>query len=59
MRSAILAATKCGLDFTLACNTETAELSEYLKDGREYGIKLAHIDFDRNPFSLKNIRARK
>ncbi len=59
MRSAIVAAKKCGIDFTMACNTDMADKEGYIEDCSKYGIKLVHIDFDRNPLSFKNIKAKK
>lgn len=54
MRSAIVAARNLGIDFTMACNTDNADKDGYEKDCQEYGIKLVHIDFDRNPLAKKN-----
>ena len=58
MKSAVVAAKNLGIDFTMACNTNMAEKNGYEKDCQEYGIKLKHIDFDRNPLSLKNFKAK-
>ena len=54
MRSAIIAAKNVGLDFVMACNTDDADKDGYRKDCEKYGIRLEHIDFDRNPLSPKN-----
>ena len=59
MKSAILAAHEAGVDFTMASNMDMADAEEYRKDCVTYGIKTVHIDFERNPFSLKNISAYK
>ena len=57
MRSAILAARQLNIDFTMACNTDGADAEGYAADCAEYGIKLEHIDFARNPLSLQNKKA--
>lgn len=57
MRSAILAARQLNIDVTMACNTDGADTEGYAADCAEYGIKLEHIDFARNPLSLQNKKA--
>lgn len=57
MRSAILAATECGIDFTMACNMDNADKEGYVEDCKTYGIKVLHVDFDRNPLKKKNLKA--
>lgn len=59
MRSAVVAAKRCGIEFTMACNMEMADLKLYEEDCKEYGISVVHIDFDRNPLSTQNIKAKK
>ena len=59
MKSAVVAAKRCGVEFTMACNMEMADLKLYEEDCKEYGISVVHIDFDRNPLSLKNVKAKK
>ncbi len=59
MRSAIIAANQLGIEFTMACNTDMADKDGYKADCQEYGIEVKHVDFDRNPLSLKNRRAKK
>lgn len=54
-----MAAKQLNLEFTMACNTEMANMDEYAEDCNHYGIDLVHIDFSRNPFSFKNIKAAK
>lgn len=58
MRSAIIAAKQLGIDFTMACNTDMADKDGYREDCQEYGIEVKHVDFDRNPLSLKNRKAK-
>ena len=58
MRSAIAAARNLGIGFTMACNTDMADKENYVIDCKEYGIKLEHIDFDRNPLNPKNLNAK-
>ena len=48
MRSAILAAKKLGIDFTMACNMDDADKEGYEEDCKTYGIKTIHVDFARN-----------
>lgn len=54
MRSAIIAARKLGIDFTMACNMDQADKQLYAMDCEHYGIKTVHIDCDRNPLAWKN-----
>lgn len=57
--SAILAAKELGIDFTIANNMSMAEPGHFEQVCEQYGIKMVHIDFDRNPLSLNNIKAGK
>ena len=57
--SAILAAKQLGIDFTLANNMSMAEKGHFEKICEQYGIKMVHIEFDRNPLSRNNLKARK
>jgi len=57
--SAILAAKELGIDFTLANNMSMAEPGHFEKVCEQYGIRMVHIDFDRNPLSKNNLKARK
>ncbi len=59
MRSAIVAANEENLDMTIACNMTNADKILYEQDCKQYGIKMAHIDFDRNPLSRMNMSAKK
>lgn len=58
MRSAIIAATALGIDFTMACNMDMADKEGYKEDCQKYGIKVKHINFDRNPLAKINWNAR-
>ena len=58
-RSAFIAARKAGLDITFACNTNNIDPQKMEQDCITYGVKLVHIDFERSPFSFKNIKAYK
>ena len=57
--SAIKAAQGLGFEFHLACNMEEAEHPGWEEDCIAWQIKPHHIDFDRNPLSMVNIRAKK
>lgn len=57
--SAILAAKELGIDFTIANNMSMAEKGHFEKVCKQYGIKMVHIDFDRNPLGKDNLKARK
>lgn len=57
--SAILAAKELGIDFTIANNMSMAEKGHFEKVCEQYGIKMVHIDFDRNPLGKNNLKARK
>ena len=59
MRSAIIAAKQAGYEFDMACNTNDSNKEQYKQDCEEYGIRLHHIDFQRNPLHLKNYIAYK
>lgn len=45
-RSAIIAAKDLEIDFTMACNLDTADKEGYVKDYKAYGIKRLNIDFN-------------
>lgn len=57
--SAILAAKELGIDFTIANNMSMAEKEHFAHFCEQYGIKIVHIDFDRNPLGKSNLLARK
>ena len=57
--SAILAARELGIDFTIANNMSMADKEHFAKVCEHYGIKMVHIDFDRNPLGISNFQARK
>ena len=57
--SAILAAKELGIDFTIANNMSMAEKEHFAHFCEQYGIKIVHIDFDRNPLGRSNLLARK
>lgn len=54
MRSAILAAQRLNIDFTIACNMNDADQALYREDCQAYGITAEHIDFVRNPLAISN-----
>lgn len=58
-RSAFTAARQAGFDITFACNTSRIDPQKMAQDCQKYGVKLVHIDFERSPFSPKNIKAYK
>ena len=58
-RSAFIAAKQAGLEITFACNTSNIDPQKMAQDCQKYGVKLVHIDFERSPFSLRNIKAYK
>lgn len=57
--SAILAAKELGIDFTIANNMSMADKEHFERFCEQYGIKMVHIDFDRNPLGKSNLLARK
>lgn len=57
--SAILAAKELGIDFTIANNMSMAEPGHFEQICEQYGIKMVHIDFNRNPLSKDNLKAAK
>ncbi len=59
MRSAIFAAHRAQVDFTMASNMDMADNEGYKEDCNIYDIKTVHVGFDRNPWSLKNFSAYK
>jgi glycosyltransferase involved in cell wall biosynthesis len=59
MMSSIIAAHELNLEFHLACNFSYANLDLYKQDCKEKGIIMHQIDFDRSPYSFKNLRSYK
>ncbi len=57
--SAILAAKELGYEVHLACNMAEAEHPGWDQDCQNWGICPHNIDFIRNPFDLKNRKAKK
>lgn len=57
--SSIVAAQKAGYEFHLACNMAGAEKDSWEAGCKQYKITTHQVDFDRNPFSLQNVRAKK
>lgn len=57
--SAILAAKELGIDFTIANNMAMADKEHFAHVCDQYGIKMVHIDFDRNPLGKSNLLAKK
>lgn len=57
--SAILAAKELGIDFTIANNMSMAEPGHFEQVCEQYGIRMVHIDFDRNPLGASNLKAAK
>lgn len=55
--SAILAANELNIEFHLACNMSEIETISWNEDCNKYGIIAHHIDFNRNPLSVQNIKA--
>lgn len=58
-RSAFIAAQQAGLEITFACNTSNIDPQKMAQDCKKYSVKLVHIDFERSPFSLRNMKAYK
>lgn len=58
-RSAFVAARQAGLDIIFACNSSNLDPHRMTQDCQKYGVKLVHIDFERTPFSFRNIKAYK
>lgn len=57
MKSAIVAAKQSGYEFVMACNTTNSDQEQYKTDCKEYGISIKHIDFQRSPLNIYNIKA--
>lgn len=57
--SAILATKELGIDFTMASNMSMADQEHFAQMSEQYGIKMVHVDFDRNPLGKSNLLARK
>lgn len=58
-KNSIGTAKELGLDFYLAMNYSNASKEDIKEEEKKYGIKMKHIDFIRNPFDFRNIRAYK
>ncbi|MCM3741806.1 glycosyltransferase family 4 protein [Oceanobacillus luteolus] len=57
--SSIMAAKELGFEFHLAANWSKSTSQIMKTEEEKYGIKLHHIDFNRNPFHPKNFHAYK
>jgi hypothetical protein len=57
MMASVLASKEIGYQFHLACNTNNSNQLLYAQDCKKYDITLHHIDFNRNPVNLVNIKA--
>ena len=55
--SALRAAENCGFSVHLACNMDEIIPDKWAEDCEKYHIIAHHIDFDRRPWALKNIKA--
>ncbi len=55
--TSMIAAQKVGLEFQIAGNWSYENDKEKREDEIKYGIKIHQVDFVRNPFDFKNIRA--
>lgn len=57
--ASIVAAKKYGLEFYYASNWSAATDEQMEADEKKFGIKLFHMDLDRSPYSVKNMKAYK
>lgn len=57
--TAIEAAHALGLEFHSVANRSRSTDEEIREDEEKYGVRLLHIDLERSPFSLRNIKAYK
>lgn len=55
--TSMIAAQNAGLEFQIAGNWSYETEKEKREDEIKYGIKIHQVDFIRNPFDLKNVRA--
>lgn len=55
--ASIAAAKKCEFEFYYAANWDGATEDQIADDEKKYGIKIVHIDLDRSPYSIKNLKA--
>ena len=55
--ASIMAAKSLGYEYHLAANFRNSTSEQMMRDEEYYGIHLHQIDFERNPFDLKNLRA--
>ena len=57
--TSMLAAQKMGIEFHIAGNWSYSSQEEIQADEEKYGIKIHQIDFIREPYNIKNIKAYK
>lgn len=55
--ASIAAAKKCEFEYYYAANWDGATEDQIADDEKKYGIKIVHIDLDRSPYSIKNLKA--
>ena len=55
--ASIMAARQLGIEYHMAANFNNSTKEQMRIDEEQYGIKLHHIDFDRNPVKISNIKA--
>ena len=56
-KASIEAAHGLGIEYHMAANFNNSTTEQMKKDENQYGIKLHHIDFERNPLRCKNFLA--
>ena len=57
--ASIIAAQKCGMQFHMAANWDSAGEDQIKSDEKEYNVKIHNIHLDRLPYSFKNFKAYK
>lgn len=57
--ASIFAARELGIEYHMAANFNNSSIAQMREDEKQYGIKLHHVDFHRNPLNPKNIKALK
>lgn len=57
--ASIRSSQSLGFEFHIACNFSASSLEQRFIDEKKYNIKIHHIEFERNPLRLKNIKAYK
>lgn len=55
--ASIKAANELGFDFHMAANYNQSSVEQIIQDEHTHNVTIHHVDFERNPLSIKNFKA--